>query len=66
MQESAVILSECEAGLPVLVTGVTDNGYFCMDFFLLAEYNIFKSVRFQDVREISTKIVRESKKERQI
>lgn len=28
LQESAVILSECEAGLPILVTGVTDNGYF--------------------------------------
>lgn len=48
------------------LSSVTDNGYFCMDFFLLAEYNIFKSVRFRDMREISTKIVRESKKERQI
>ena len=30
-QDSSVILSSCEQGLPVQVTGVTDNGYFRID-----------------------------------
>lgn len=30
-QDSSVILSSCEPGLPVQVTGVTDNGYFRVD-----------------------------------